>query len=170
MRNATKTLQMAVPRLLRRWRGLCSQQCIALSGKGFSLRIARFVRRVTTVLPMLIAACGGGMPSMPTIPTPTPTDASTANVYILPGAVALGANAFGDEAIVILKGERMRWRNLDSVEHTLVADTPSLPEFATTGALAPGDERSFLMMTTGTTRIHCQEHPQMVGTLVVRER
>jgi len=107
---------------------------------------------------------------MPTIPTPTPTDASTANVYILPGAVALGANAFGDEAIVILKGERMRWRNLDSVEHTLVADTPSLPEFATTGALAPGDERSFLMMTTGTTRIHCQEHPQMVGTLVVRER
>jgi plastocyanin len=119
---------------------------------------------------MLIAACGGGMPSMPTIPTPTPTDASTANVYILPGAVALGANAFGDEAIVILKGERMRWRNLDSVEHTLVADTPSLPEFATTGALAPGDERSFLMMTTGTTRIHCQEHPQMVGTLVVRER
>jgi plastocyanin len=102
-------------------------------------------------------------------PTPTPTpsgDPPTANVYILPGAVALGANAFGDEAIVIFKGERMRWRNLDSFEHTLVADIPSLPEFDTTGALAPGDERSFLMMTTGTTRIHCTEHPQMVGTLV----
>lgn len=106
-------------------------------------------------------------------PTPAPPpagDPPTANVYILPGAVELGAHAFGDEAIVIIKGERMRWRNLDSVEHTLVSDTPSLPEFVTTGPLAPGAERSFLMMTTGTTNIRCREHPQMVGTVVVRER
>jgi len=120
---------------------------------------------------LLIAACGSGTAPMSPTPTPTPAgDPPTANVYILPGAVALGANAFGDEAIVIVKGERMRWRNLDSVEHTLVADTPSLPEFDTTGALAPGTERSFLMLTTGTTTIHCTEHPQMVGTLVVRDR
>lgn len=105
------------------------------------------------------------------MPTPTPAgDPPAANVYILPGAVALGANAFGDEAIVIFQGERMRWRNLDAVEHTVVADTPSLPEFETTGALEPGDDRSFVMMTTGSTRIHCTEHPQMVGTLVVRAR
>jgi plastocyanin len=115
---------------------------------------------------LLISACGSGTP--PVSPTPT-GDPPTANVYILPGAVDLGANAFGDEAIVIFKGERMRWRNLDAVEHTLVPDTP-LPGFDTTGALAPGGDRSFLMLTTGTTRIHCTEHPQMVGTLVVRER
>lgn len=120
---------------------------------------------------MLISACGSGTP--PLLPTPTPGpigDPPTANVYILPGGVNLGPNAFGDEAIVIYKGERMRWRNLDSVEHTIVPDTRSLPEFATTGALAPGDERSFVMNTTGTTKIHCTTHPQMVGTLVVRER
>ena len=103
--------------------------------------------------------------------SPTPVgDPPTANVYILPGAVGLGKNAFGDETIVIFKGERMRWQNLDSVAHTLVPDTPSLPEFETTGPLAPGDERSFFMMTTGSTQIHCTEHPQMIGTLVVRER
>jgi plastocyanin len=120
---------------------------------------------------LVISACGGTTP--PSSPTPIPTPAGgplTANVYILPGAVALGMNAFGDEAIVIFKGEQMRWRNLDSVEHTIVPDTASLPEFATTGALAPGAERSFVMTTTGTTTIHCAEHPQMVGTLVVRER
>jgi len=120
---------------------------------------------------LLIPACGSGTP--PTSPTPVPTpagDPPTANVYILPGAVNLGANAFGDEAIVLFKGERTRWRNLDSVAHTLVADTPLLPEFDTTRVLAPGGERSFLIMTTGTTRIHCKEHPQMVGTLIVRER
>ena len=116
------------------------------------------------MLMLLISACGSGAPPM----SPTPTrDPPTANVYILPGAVALGANAFGDEPIVILEGERMRWRNLDSVEHTVVPDTP-LPGFDTTGALAPGDEQSFVMIATGTTRIHCTEHPQMVGTLVVR--
>jgi len=120
---------------------------------------------------LLMAGCGGGTSPVSPSPMPTPTgEPPTANVYILPGAVGLGANAFGDEAIVILKGERMRWRNLDSVEHTLVPDTPSLPEFDTTGPLTPGGERSFLMITTGTTRIHCAEHPQMVGTLVVRER
>jgi LSD1 subclass zinc finger protein len=118
----------------------------------------------------LVSACGEGTPQMSPSPAPTPTgDPVTANVYILPGAVTLGANAFGDEAIIIFTGERMRWRNLDSVEHTLVADT-SLPEFGTTGVLAPGGERSFLMLTPGMTRVHCADHPQMVGTLVVRER
>src|SRR5215467_5722140 len=117
----------------------------------------------------MVAACGSGTSPMSPTPPPPAGDPPTANVYILPGAVALGANAFGDEAIVIFKGELMRWRNLDSVEHTLVADTPSLPEFDTTGPLAPGAERSFLMTTPGTTKIHCIDHPDMVGTLIVRE-
>jgi plastocyanin len=105
----------------------------------------------------------------PAAPAP-PADAPTANAYILPGAVGLGATAFGDEPVVIQKGERLRWRNADTVEHNVVADTASLPEFVATGALAPGGERLFTMNTTGTTRIHCSIHPQMVGTLVVRER
>ena len=120
---------------------------------------------------VLLSACGSGTPPVSPTPGPTPiAELNTANVYILPGAVDLGANAFGDEAIVIFRGERMRWRNLDAVEHTLVADTSSLPEFDTTGPLAPGGERSFLMLTTGTTGVHCAEHPDMVGTLVVRDR
>jgi plastocyanin len=72
--------------------------------------------------------------------------------------------------VVIYKGERMRWQNVDTVEHNVVADAVSLPEFLTTGTLAPGDERSFIMKTIGTTRIHCTIHPQMTGTLVVQER
>jgi plastocyanin len=104
-------------------------------------------------------------PSSPT-PSPNPPEA---NAYILPGAVNMGANAFGDEPVVVHKGERLRWRNVDTVEHDVVTDTPSLPEFKTTGTLAPGAERSFIMNTPGTSRIHCTIHPQMVGTLVVRE-
>ena len=117
---------------------------------------------------LLTVACAGD--PAPTAPAPSPADAPIANAYILPGAVALGANAFGDEPVVIHQGERIRWRNVDTVEHDVVADTVSLPEFMTTGLLAPGAERSFVMTTPGTTRIHCTIHPQMVGTLTVTAR
>ena len=126
--------------------------------------MARAVGAATVLTMLLVAACAG----QPAAPTPPPGDAPTANAYILPGAVDLGANAFGDEPVVIHKGERLRWRNIDTVEHDVVADTPSLPEFVTTGTLAPGGERLFTMNTVGTTRIHCTIHPQMVGTLVVQ--
>ena len=127
----------------------------------------QFLFRALTGLGMLlVAACGREM--TPGSPTPTPfPEVVTANAYILPGAVDLGATAFGDEPVVIHKGERMRWRNVDTVEHDVTTDAASLPEFRTTGPLAPGAERSFIMNTTGTTRIHCTIHPQMVGTLVV---
>lgn len=94
----------------------------------------------------------------------------TANAYILPGAVDLGPNAFGDHPLLIFRGERLRWRNFDSTEHNLVADRASLPEFVTTGTLAPGDERTFTMNTLGTTPFHCTIHPQMTGTLIVQDR
>jgi len=131
---------------------------------------SRYVGRATALSTLVIvAACGGG--TFPPAPTPTPTgEIPTANVYVLPDAVNLGPNAFGDEAIVIFKGERMRWRNFDMVEHTVVADTGALPEFETTGLLAPGAEKSFVMNTVGTTKIHCAEHPQMTGTLIVQAR
>lgn len=129
---------------------------------------SRHRRCATTALTiLLLAACGKG--TEPAGPTP-PADPPTANAYILPGAVDLGATAFGDEPVVIHKGERLRWRNADTVEHNVVTDTASLPEFMTTGLLAPGGERSFIMNTIGTTRIHCTIHPQMAGTLVVQER
>ncbi len=125
------------------------------------------VRAMTALAFVLVAACARGT-TTPTPPTP-PGVIGTANVYILPGAIDHGATAFGDEPVVIHKGENMRVRNVDTVEHDVVADTPSLPEFMTTGRLAPGGERSFVMNTAGTTKIHCTIHPQMVGVLVVRD-
>ena len=134
-----------------------------------SMKSVSQVIGASTVLTILLAAaCSRQTPTSPSTPPPPPPEASIANAYILPGAVDLGATAFGDEPVVIHKGERIRWRNADGVEHNVVADTP-LPEFVTTGALAPGGERLFTMNTIGATSIHCSIHPQMRGTLVVRE-
>src|SRR5262245_12926801 len=133
------------------------------------MRNSRCYIHVMSLVAMLLAsACAQDkMPQAPAGPTP-PAGEITANAYNLPGAVNLGATAFGDEPVVIHLGERMRWRNVDSVEHNVVTDTPSLPEFMTTGTLAPGGEQSFVMKTAGTSKIHCTIHPQMVGTLVVQ--
>ncbi len=116
----------------------------------------------------LMAGCGGhdtmGMPP------PSPTPAVTASAYILPDAASLDDRAFGDEPIVIFKGERLRWVNADTLTHLVVADSPDATDFRQTDELPPGGERSFSMNRLGTTRIHCAIHPDMTGTLIVRER
>lgn len=130
------------------------------------MKTLRLLAHTTTALTFIAgAACSkADSPASPTPPTVT-----TANVYILPGAINLGGNAFGDESIIIHRGERMRWVNVDTLEHTVVPDTSSLPEFASTGPLPPGGERSFVMNTVGTVTVHCKDHPQMTGKLVVQE-
>src|SRR5262245_41458456 len=82
------------------------------------MRMSRVAGPAAALMILLISACLKQTPTSPTPPAePPPPEPSTANVYILPGAVNLGANAFGDEPVVIYRGERMRWRNVDGVEH-----------------------------------------------------
>ena len=113
-----------------------------------------------------------GMPAGPGAPVPgPPAPVVTANAYILPNAVALGDFAFGDEPIVIYKGERLRWVNADSIAHDIVADSPDATDFRKTAELQPnGGQESLIMTRLGTTGIHCSVHPNMTGTLIVREQ
>jgi len=119
-----------------------------------------------TLTMVSIAGCGGAQ-APPTPGSPTPT--VTANAFILPGAVSLGDSAFGDEPVVVHQGERLRWVNADTLAHVIVADSPDATDFRKTDELPPGGEQSFIMTKPGTTRIHCETHPNMTGTLVVRD-
>jgi plastocyanin len=126
---------------------------------------------VTALAVLSMAGCGGHddgrMP--PTAPTPSPM-LVTASAYILPAAVSLGDWAFGDEPVVIYKSERLRWVNADTLTHVIVADSPDATDFRKTDELpGNGGEQSFIMTKVGTTRIHCAIHPNMTGTLTVRE-
>ena len=128
------------------------------------------IRRMAGLVALVLTAgCGGGNGPVPMPQAPGPISV-TASAYILPGAVNLRDFAFGDEPVVIHPGERLRWVNIDNTTHDVVADMPGATDFVETRALAPGGEQSLLMTKTGTTGIHCSIHPQMVGTLIVRER
>jgi plastocyanin len=120
------------------------------------------------VVPILLLTDCGGNGVAPT-PSPSPTPTLTASAYILPGAVSLNDRAFGDEPIVVYRSERLRWFNADTLTHDIVADSPDATDFRKTDDLSPGGEQSFIMTRLGTTRIHCGIHPNMTGTLIVRE-
>lgn len=126
-----------------------------------------FFGLTTLTLPAL-AACSGEAPPLPSVPTPPPT-VVTANAYILNNAVNRNDWAFGDEPVVIHKGERLRWINVDLLAHVIVADSPDATDFQKTNELVPGAEQSFVMNKLGMTGIHCSIHPNMTGTLIVRE-
>jgi plastocyanin len=123
---------------------------------------------VTTLTTVLITGCGGN--GATPMPSPIPTPTVTASAYILPGAVSLNDWAFGDEPVVVYKNERLRWVNLDGDAHRIVADSPDATDFRNTDELRPGGEQAFDIGKVGTTRIHCAIHPNMTGTLIVRER
>ena len=130
------------------------------------LPLRRLLCAGTSLAIVLTAGCSGNdAVPMPSSPTPT----VTANAYILPGAVSLNDWAFGDEPIVIYTHERLRWVNADGLTHRIVADTPDATDFGNTDELRPSGEQSFTMTRPGTTRIHCAIHPNMTGTLIVRD-
>ena len=126
---------------------------------------------LTALTVLLMAGCGGNdaMPMPPSGPSPSPT-LVTASAYILPGAVSQDDWAFGDEPIVIYQNERLRWVNADTLTHVIVADSPDATDFRRTEELrGTGGEQSFIMTKMGMTTIHCAIHPNMTGTLIVRE-
>jgi plastocyanin len=134
-----------------------------------TLSLRHVLPAVITVSTLFLAGGGGNgvTPTPPSSPNPSPT--VTASAYILPNAVTLNDQAFGDEPIVIYKSERLRWVNSDTLTHLIVADSPDATDFRQTDQLPDGSEQSFLMARLGTTRIHCAIHPNMTGTLIVRE-
>jgi plastocyanin len=134
-----------------------------------------FVRATSLSALLMAGACGGSGSKPPTAPDPptpppNPPNQVTANVYIMPDAVKQGNWAFGDEPLVIYKGEIMHWRNLDALTHMIVADTPGAVDFEKTDNLVPGAEQSFTMTRLGQTTIHCTIHPSMTGSIIVREK
>lgn len=75
--------------------------------------------------------------------------------------VTISNFAFTPSQITIEKGQTVRWKNNDSVAHTVTG-----PDFTST-TLNSGDSFTYTFHDDATIEYHCSFHPQMKGTIVV---
>jgi plastocyanin len=94
---------------------------------------------------------------------------AVASIMLVGGAVAVAANrsvaisgfAFAPASLTINVGDRVTWRNSDSVTHTATAGAFD------TGDIDPGASASVRFTKPGTYRYVCTPHPSMKGTIRV---
>jgi plastocyanin len=114
-----------------------------------------------------LAACSPNYSAPPaTAPTPSApaTSGSSSTVAIPSGASVLGNQAFPPNPLTVDAGTTVTWMNTDSVAHTSTSDGAGWDS----GIIAPGAQFSTALNTAGTFHYHCQIHPGMIGTVVVR--
>ena len=91
-------------------------------------------------------------------PTPGPVTSNTSQ-----NNVSIQNYAFSPSALTIQKGANVTWKNDDSVQHTVVSDSPAF----SSPLLNTGDTYTFQFNSTGTYPYHCSIHTYMKGTITV---
>ena len=118
-----------------------------------------FVCALSAILLIAVfaASCGGSTSG---------TTATTAGTVTTAGGtgVVMKNLAFDPATVTIKAGESVIWTNLDSVNHTVVADNG---EFKS-GDLGQGATFTFKFDKAGSYPYHCGIHPSMKGTVVVQ--
>src|SRR3954453_9473355 len=133
---------------------------------------ARGATAVAVALAMASTGCGsssGGGDDMSAQSSGAPTTAA-------PGAAGGGGPAvesatvdiksfkYKPVTVTVKKGGRVRWTNSDTAAHTATADDRSFD----TQTIDKARSRTVAMTTAGTFAYHCDFHPFMKATVVVR--
>ena len=113
---------------------------------------------------------------MPTVaqPTPTPTAKAT-QVTSAPGQGSTpivmisnnsdGSFAFSPATLTVSAGTTVIWKNVSSVPHTMTTDDGTT---ADSGTIAVGATFHFKFATAGSFSYHCNYHPYMKATIIVK--
>lgn len=125
------------------------------------------------VLAVTVAACGMGSGSSyspaaptPTIPVPGPTPNPGAADVVITITGMNDSSSFSPNPATVAAGQKVSWRNADSIAHTATADNGAF----NTGNIGPGATSGVITMAAaGSFNYHCAIHPTMVGTLNVTQ-
>jgi plastocyanin len=71
--------------------------------------------------------------------------------------------AFGERALRVRAGTRVRWENRDQVQHTVTADDGGFDS----GLIEPGRSYERLFERPGEYPYHCTPHPFMTARVIV---
>lgn len=114
-----------------------------------------------------------GASCQPTTQTPAPAqnttgagteEAATNTPRAANNEVSIEGFAFSQDTITVSPGDTVTWINNDNTPHTVTADDNSFDS----GTLTRGDTFSRVFTEPGTYTYHCEPHPNMTGTVIVR--
>ena len=118
---------------------------------------------LATILLLAVAGCGGGAEkrttTKPTASSPAPPAPSEGT------SVTIQDFKYAPPSISTTVGARLTFSNADNAEHTATADVRSAFD---TGAITHGRAKAITVAKAGTFAYHCDFHPFMHGTVVVR--
>jgi plastocyanin len=107
------------------------------------------------------AACGSSSSYGSSTPS-APTTSADVTINIQGNN---GAQSFSPNPSTMRVGQRVAWRNADSITHNATQDAGSFQ----TGNISPGATSAPVTMSTaGTFPYRCTIHPGMVGTITVQ--
>ena len=75
-------------------------------------------------------------------------------------------NSFKPSTLTVPVGAAVEWHNQDGVQHSVTSDTQGL---FNSGVLNPGKKFVFTFSTPGSYDYHCNIHPGMQGTIIVKD-
>jgi plastocyanin len=117
---------------------------------------------------LAVAGCGGssggGSSSKTTSTGASAAPAAAGGAPVQSATVDIRSFKFKPVAVVVRKGGRVRWTNSDTAAHTATADDRSFD----TQTIEKGKAGMVTFTTAGTFPYHCDFHPFMKATVVVR--
>lgn len=137
--------------------------------------VRRLLPATLPLLAVLVAGCGGSSSSGGASATssPAPTAAPTTTTSKAPAAspkagvqkVAIKDFDYTPRKLEVAKGTKVTWTNADDANHTVTFDAGTKESL---GNQPKGKAVSFTFTKAGTFAYHCDYHPNMHGTVVVR--
>jgi plastocyanin len=111
-----------------------------------------------------MGACGSSRTTYSPSPMPTPTPVLVAADVTITINGMLGTGSYSPNPGAVRVGQKVAWRNADSISHTATGSGFD------TGAIAPGQTSApVTFAAAGSIDYHCSIHPTMVGTLSVTQ-
>lgn len=118
------------------------------------MRVHR-IHALIAVASLALAGCGGDS-----------DDGGGSGGTVAKGTVVMQDIAFSPKELTVKVGETVTWRNRESIEHNVVAD--SVPGLKSE-LLGEDDTFEYVPKEAGTIAYVCTVHPGMEGTLTVEQ-
>jgi plastocyanin len=116
----------------------------------------------------LFAGCGsssaGGSSSSSAPATTAAPAPAAAGKAVRSATVDIKSFKYKPVTVTVKKGGRVKWTNSDAAAHTATADARSFD----TQTIDKGKSKTVSMTTAGTFAYHCDFHPFMKATIVVK--